>query len=157
MIQRFCLLLATWGGVGWAPGAPGTWGTLASLPFAVLIQWLWGPTGLGIAALVAYLVGFWACRRLLNGTKQQDKDPGFVVIDEVVGIWVTLLPAGLDWRLYVAGFVLFRALDIAKPWPLSWVDRRVPGAHGILLDDLLAGIALLPIMALLAHLLEAGG
>lgn len=142
--------IATWGGSGLAPRAPGTFGTLAALPFAALIHWLAGDMGalaLGAAALAAYGIGTWACNRILRGGGGKDnKDPGFVVIDEVVGIWVTLVPAGLDWRLYMLGFVLFRILDIAKPWPLSWADREAPGAHGVMLDDLMAGLIALPLV-----------
>ena len=67
------------------------------------------------------------------------KDPSFVVIDEVAGQWIALLPAGLDPVLFVAGFLAFRLFDIWKPWPVSWADRDVPGALGVMLDDLIAG------------------
>ncbi len=100
-----------------------------------------------VAAALAYVIGLWACQRLLADAA--DKDPGHVVIDEAVGVWVALLPAGLDWRLYVTGFVLFRLFDIAKPWPVSWADRKVAGAQGIMLDDLLAGLMALPFMVAL--------
>ena len=147
------VLVATWGGAGLAPLAPGTVGTIAALPFALAIHWAFGPWGmlaLAVAASAAYGAGLWACDRLLRSSAGRDekdnKDPGYVVIDEVVGMWVTLLPAGLDWRLYAAGFVVFRILDIAKPWPVSWADSKVPGAHGVMLDDLLAGLIALAAM-----------
>lgn len=140
-------LLATLGGAGLFPKVPGTMGTLVALPIAFWLQWVAGPQGLLVAAALVYVCGLWACQQLLSGGA--DKDPGHVVVDEAVGVWVALLPAGLDWRLYVAGFVLFRLFDIAKPWPVSWADQKVAGAQGIMLDDLLAGLMALPFMVAL--------
>jgi phosphatidylglycerophosphatase A len=131
------VLLATWGGCGWLPGAPGTWGSLAALPFAWGIAWLAGPWGLAAASLAVFAGGIWAADAYTR--KTGEKDPGAVVIDEVAGQWLTLVPAGLDPLLFVAGFGLFRFFDILKPWPVSWADRKVGGGLGIMLDDLLAG------------------
>ena len=151
------VLIATWGGAGLAPRAPGTVGTLAALPFAALLHWAFGafgPVALALAALCAYGAGIWACRRLLGPDPGEGgKDPGYIVIDEVVGVWIALLAAGLDWRLYVAGFALFRLFDIAKPWPISWPDRTLPGPHGVMLDDVLAGAAALAILLSLKQLM----
>jgi phosphatidylglycerophosphatase A len=66
-------------------------------------------------------------------------DPAPVVIDEVAGQWLTLLAADPDMVLYGAGFVLFRAADIFKPWPASWADKHVAGGFGVMLDDVIAG------------------
>ncbi|PIW31259.1 MAG: phosphatidylglycerophosphatase A, partial [Rhodospirillales bacterium CG15_BIG_FIL_POST_REV_8_21_14_020_66_15] len=71
--------------------------------------------------------------------RAEAKDPSFVVIDEVAGQWLALLPAGPDPVLFAAGFLAFRLFDIWKPWPASWADRRVGGAWGVMLDDLIAG------------------
>lgn len=130
--------LATWAGSGLAPRAPGTVGSLAALPVAALLVWWGGPIALLVGAVALYGLGLWACNRLIAAGGE--KDPGHIVIDEVVGVWLAVIPAGLDWRLLALGFVLFRAFDILKPWPISWADQKLPGAHGIMLDDVLAGL-----------------
>ncbi|MBM3951669.1 MAG: phosphatidylglycerophosphatase A [Rhodospirillales bacterium] len=129
--------LATWFGVGLMPKAPGTWGSLAAVPFAYGIHHVGGAAGLLVAALVLFGVGVWAAEtfRRHAGTA----DPQAVVIDEAAGQWLALIPAGDDMLLYAAGFFLFRLFDIWKPWPVSWADRRVGGGLGIMLDDMIAG------------------
>ena len=126
-------LVASGGGTGWLRPAPGTWGSLAALlAGAGLMQ---GPAWLLPAGvLAAALGGLWAIPRAgVTG------DPGWVVIDEVAGQWLTLLGLG---RASLAGlacaFALFRLLDVTKPGPIGWADRR-PGALGIMGDDLIAG------------------
>ncbi|MBT7250195.1 MAG: phosphatidylglycerophosphatase A [Rhodospirillaceae bacterium] len=132
------ILLATWFGAGYLPKAPGTWGALAALPFAwVIAEWS-GGVGLAVAVLIVFGVGLWASvgyLRLGGG-----EDPGPVVIDEVAGQWLTLVPFAPDPLLYGLGFVFFRIADIIKPWPVSWADGHVKGPMGIMLDDVLAGI-----------------
>ena len=131
-------IVATWFGVGFLPVAPGTWGSLAALPFAWGIDAAIGPMGLAVAAAAVFALGVWASDgavRRLGG-----KDPGPVVVDEVVGQWIVLIaiPPNLVW--YAAAFVVFRVFDIAKPWPVSWADRHVAGGLGIMLDDVFAGV-----------------
>ena len=131
--------LATWFGAGLLPLAPGSWGSLAALPFAALIVWWSGdPLLLLPAALVVFLLGIWAggiyAERLGVG------DPGPVVIDEVAAQWLTLSVVPLDPILYAIGFFLFRLADTLKPWPANWFDRNMKGGLGIMLDDLFAGI-----------------
>ncbi|MBT6610332.1 MAG: phosphatidylglycerophosphatase A [Rhodospirillaceae bacterium] len=132
------ILLATWFGAGYLPKAPGTWGALAALPFAwVIAEWS-GGVGLAVAVLIVFGVGLWASvgyLRLGGG-----EDPGPIVIDEVAGQWLTLVPFAPDPLLYGLGFVFFRIADIIKPWPVSWADGHVKGPMGIMLDDVLAGI-----------------
>jgi len=143
-LKNPAVLLATWFGSGLLPKAPGTWGSLAALPPAWLLHTTTGWVGLAVGALVAFVVGIWAA----NGytAKLGGDDPGPVVIDEVAGLWLTLLPAAYfaplspDFVTYGAAFVLFRLADIFKPWPVSWADSRIKGGLGIMLDDLLAGI-----------------
>ena len=82
------------------------------------------------------------------------KDPGWIVIDEVAAVWAVLGPLDfwvgpLDWRAYMAAFVFFRFFDILKPWPARLIERRVPGGPGIMLDDLVASVYALPPLALL--------
>ncbi len=138
-------MIATWFGAGLLPKAPGTWGSLAALPFAWLLSWGGGVWLLLAATIVVFGCGLWAVGQCL--AVSEEHDPGPIVIDEVVGQWATLLVAPLDPWLYALGFVLFRAADVLKPWPANWLDRDVPGALGVMIDDvvaaLYAGVALL--------------
>lgn len=131
-------LIATWFGAGLLRGAPGTWGSLAALPFAWIIQALAGPMGLALAVVVVFLAGLWATDRMIGGSA--GNDPGHVVVDEVAGQWLVLVFVPLDPILYAAGFMLFRLADILKPWPVSWADRAIKGAFGVMFDDILAAV-----------------
>jgi phosphatidylglycerophosphatase A len=143
------VLLGTWFGVGLLPVMPGTWGSLVALPCAWAIRALWGASGLGVAVAVTVAVGCWATAKIAKASGV--KDPGAVVIDEVAGQWVALLPASLDPLSYGLGFLLFRIFDIWKPWPVRWADCHVHGGFGIMLDDLLAAVyAALALLVLLA-------
>ncbi len=130
-------LLATWFGSGLLPKAPGTWGSLAALPFAYAIATLAGPWGLLAAAGMITLVGLWAAS--VYAAHSEQEDPRQVVIDEVAGQWLALVPAALDLRLYVVAFLAFRFFDIVKVWPARLIDRKLKGGWGIMLDDLVAG------------------
>ncbi len=142
-------MLATGFGAGLLPGAPGTWGSLAALPFAWAIRAHCGIPGLAVAAGLVFVAGWWAAAAVIKaGTA---KDPAWVVIDEVAGQWLALLPAPLDPLAYALAFLLFRLFDIWKPWPVRWADRRVGGGLGVMLDDTLAAAyAALALSALLA-------
>ncbi len=129
-------LIATWFGSGLLPKAPGTWGSLAALPAGALLVWAGGPWALVAGVVVALLLGLWATS--LYAVRTGRDDPSDVVIDEVAGQWLALLPAGLDPLLFAVAFVAFRAADIAKPWPVGWIDRKVKGATGVMADDLAA-------------------
>ena len=143
------VLLATWFGAGFLPISPGSWGSLAALPFAWVIRSALGVAGLAAAAAIAFFVGWWAAATVAKASAIED--PGAVVIDEVAGQWLVLLAAPLDPLAYALAFALFRVFDIWKPWPARWVDRRVSGGLGIMLDDLLAAVyAVLLLWILLA-------
>jgi phosphatidylglycerophosphatase A len=130
--------LATWFGSGLLPWAPGTWGSLAALPFAWgLYAWA-GPFGLTIAAAVVFVLGVWAADVYAGAAAEGD--PGPVVIDEVAGQWLVLVAVDPGLVHYGVGFALFRLADIAKPWPVSWADRSLKGGLGIMLDDVLAAV-----------------
>jgi phosphatidylglycerophosphatase A len=131
------VLAATWFGVGLVPLAPGTAGSATALPFAWLLLQAGGPPALLAAAALVLALGLAACGAVVRATG--DGDPGPVVIDEVAGQWLALLPASLSPWSFLAGFLLFRALDIVKPWPAGAIDRRLGGAPGIMLDDVVAG------------------
>ncbi|MBO6783729.1 MAG: phosphatidylglycerophosphatase A [Alphaproteobacteria bacterium] len=130
-------LIATWFGAGDLPGAPGTWGSLAALPCAVVLVVLGGQFLLAAGVLVAFFAGVWASGKLAAFHRMED--PQRVVIDEVAGQWLAILPVALDWRFYPVAFILFRFLDITKPWPLKKMEK-FPGGVGIMADDLGAGV-----------------
>ncbi len=142
-------LVASGLGAGWLPRAPGTWGSLAAVIAGAGILAAGGRGWLAAAALAATLAGFWAIPRAGG-----DADPGWVVIDEVAGMWITMLPLPGPAPLGLAvAFVLFRLLDITKPGPIGWIDRQ-PGAAGVMGDDLAAGaVAAAILWALQAWLL----
>jgi phosphatidylglycerophosphatase A len=130
-------LLATWFGAGFLPVAPGTWASLAALPCAALLVWLGGPVLVLAAGVAVFVLGIWAADAYMQTV--QVHDPSAIVIDEVVGQWVTLALLPLDPVMYALGFVLFRVLDVLKPWPANFIDRAVTGGFGVMLDDVVAG------------------
>lgn len=149
-LRHPALWLATWFGAGLLPRAPGTWGSLAALPFAWAITGAGGPWLLAAATVVLSFVGWWAAERYAAASGSGD--PGQVVIDEVAGQWLVLTLAPRTLVGYALGFALFRLFDIVKPWPVSWADRRLKGGLGIMLDDILAafyGLAVLSIVKIL--------
>jgi len=134
----WAMLLGSWFYSGKMPIASGTWGSLASLPFAWFIVKYVGVAGLGIASVFIFWVG---CKCADNISENlEKKDPGVIVIDETVGQWITLLVAPLSLGYYMVGFFLFRIFDILKPWPACWADSKVEGGFGVMLDDVFAGI-----------------
>jgi phosphatidylglycerophosphatase A len=142
------VLLATWFGTGLLPITPGSWGSLAALPFAWAIRSHVGTTGLAVATVIVFAVGWWVAATVAKASSIED--PSAVVIDEVAAQWLVLLPAPLDPLAYAVAFLLFRIFDIWKPWPVRWADRHVKGGLGIMLDDLLAAVyAVVPVLVLL--------
>jgi phosphatidylglycerophosphatase A len=124
-------------GAGALPKAPGTWGTLIALPFYFLLARL--PLLEYVLLMIAlFIAGIWICARA--GEVLGIHDHGAIVWDEMVGFWVTMISAPPAWPWIVVGFVLFRAFDILKPWPINWLDRQVSGGLGVMVDDLIAGI-----------------
>jgi phosphatidylglycerophosphatase A len=130
-------LLAFGFGSGAAPKAPGTWGTLA----AVLIYWplsQLSPEHYLLMLLVASVMGIYICGQTARDLGVHDH--GSIVWDEFVGFWITMFAAPVGWVWVVVGFVLFRFFDIIKPWPISWIDKKITGGFGIMLDDVIAGV-----------------
>lgn len=127
------MAVATLGGIGRLRPAPGTWGSLAVLPAALL-----GREGALFLAVLAAGLGWVAVRAVL--ADRPTEDPGWIVVDEAAGMLVALaaLPAGAGWPGVGLAFLLFRLFDILKPWPVSWADG-LHGATGVMLDDILAG------------------
>jgi phosphatidylglycerophosphatase A len=159
---RFALFVATAGGLGYLPKAPGTWGSIGGICLTVIVEWFasrrsmaamglersssfWRekvvyPGGIAIlATMVVAAVGVWAAHRAAQNSR--DKDPQYIVIDEVSGQQLTYLLAGVggDWKYLLLGFVLFRLFDIWKPFPARQAES-LSGGWGIMADDWIAGI-----------------
>jgi phosphatidylglycerophosphatase A len=131
-------LLATWFGSGFLPVAPGSWASLFALPCAAVLVWLGGPFLVLLAGATLFLVGIWAADAYMEAVGIHD--PPAIVVDEVVGQWLTLALLPVDPLVYALGFLLFRILDVLKPWPANFIDRAVTGGFGVMLDDVAAGI-----------------
>src|SRR5215813_646119 len=130
-------LVATALGAGFVPYAPGTMGTLVAIPLA------WGAAHLGQAGYLLIMVsvtafGIWAADAYVEATGVEDNQR--IVIDEVAGYLVTLAAVQRSWFNLIVGFGLFRLLDSWKPWPVRWLDEKIPGGLGVVVDDLGAGV-----------------
>ena len=138
-------------GSGLAPKAQGTFGSLAALLPWLLLRQLPLPL-YALAIVLSFALGVWACN--VAGRALGVGDHRSLVWDEFVGQWIALVPALLaPWWAVAAGFVLFRLFDVAKPWPISWLDRRLKGGLGVMVDDVVAGVfAALLLGAVLAFL-----
>ncbi len=140
MKNKLAVAIATWFGCGYFPVGPGTAGSAAAVLMAVGAYWLRPYPAIWLALPAALLMapGIWAAD--VTARLEQCKDPGLVVVDEVIGQWITLAGAtALNWKSWVAGFLLFRALDIWKPFPARQFEA-LPGGVGIVADDVMAGI-----------------
>jgi phosphatidylglycerophosphatase A len=152
-------IIATFFYIGYLRPAPGTWGSLAALPAAYGIAFLAGPWALVAGIALAYGLGHWATG--VETADKADHDPSEIVIDEVAGQWIALLPVVFGaamrdvnllalWPGWLAAFVLFRLFDITKIGPIGWADR-IHGPTGVMLDDVIAGLfAAIGVVALAA-------
>ena len=132
------LMLSTWFYSGLFPFAPGTFGSIAALPFAWLIVEHAGKLGLANATLIIFIIGVWASKKYMEETGKTD--PGEVVIDEVVGQWIVCLVIVDNNNIgqYLLALLSFRVFDILKPWPISLFDQR-HDEYGLMMDDVVAG------------------
>lgn len=138
--------LATWFGSGFMRPAPGTWGSLAALPFGLLLLAFTNTLTLIIAIIAVTIIGFWAAREFEKDTGVHDSK--MIVIDEVAGQWLAMIPLCLYTDLaaplfpvyVVLSFIFFRFFDIIKAWPASFFDNKINGALGVMGDDIIAGI-----------------
>ena len=138
MKNRVALTIATWFGAGYAPVAPGTAGSLAAILIVFLLRHHAEPWHFAVAAALLALPAIWAAGEtaLIVGRK----DPGIVVVDEVIGQWIAIAgAAAIDWKTCLAAFALFRLFDIWKPAPVRQLEA-LPGGLGINADDAMAGI-----------------
>lgn len=132
-------------GAGLVPRAPGTFGTLVGIPFWFLLSGLSLPAYLAVVSGMA-LFGCWLCGA--SARRLGVHDFGGIVFDEIVGFLITCVPLLMDlsfdtlpdWLRLSIAFVLFRVFDIWKPWPIGWLDQKLQGGVGIMLDDVLAGV-----------------
>ncbi len=135
-------------GSGLSPKAPGTAGTLLTVP---LVYFLQQQTFLVYALVTLFVLatGSWVCGYAAKKLKVHDHSG--IVYDEVAGFLITMMfvPAGWYWML--AGFALFRFFDAAKPWPISWFDKNIHGGFGIMLDDVIAGVISLSCLLLIEY------
>jgi phosphatidylglycerophosphatase A len=138
LLDRASIAVATVLGVGYAPVAPGTWGTAVAVPLVWLAADLphWGYIALCVGVTVAAIAASARADRAFG-----EHDAGKIVIDEVAGFFWTMVGVAHrdDWVLLAVGFVLFRVADIVKPPPARAIDRRLPGGPGVVLDDVVAG------------------
>lgn len=138
LLRSPTLLLAFGFGSGLSPKAPGTIGTLAAIPLWWLLAQLPLTSYLAIVFISA-VAGIYICG---SGAKTLGvHDHGGIVWDEFVGFWIAMAALPVTWTSLILGFVLFRLFDILKPWPISWLDKKVSGGFGIMIDDIVAGIA----------------
>lgn len=139
MINKTALYMATLGPIGHLPKMPGTWGSLAA---AIAAPWLFLPFEVSVRAALLILilaVGSWASTEAEKALNQ--KDPGCVIIDELFGQWLTMLPfAALSPSHVATAFILFRIFDITKPWPIKRAETFFPKGLGVMIDDGVAGI-----------------
>jgi phosphatidylglycerophosphatase A len=125
-------------GSGLSPKAPGTVGTIAALP---IYWWLLADLStlwLSTVIVVMFVIGVLAAEKTSQDLGVHDH--GGIVIDEWVGMWITMLMVPKDFVWLLIGFALFRFFDILKPWPIKWLDEHVHGGFGIMIDDVLAGL-----------------
>lgn len=132
-------------GSGLSPFAPGTFGTLAAIPlYLILIQMSW-PMYAWLV-LIAFVIGVKLCD--VTGARLGVHDYGGIVWDEFVGFWITMFLISFTWQNVIIGFFVFRFFDIVKPPPIGWLDRKVSGGFGVMIDDVLAGFYSMLVMLL---------
>lgn len=140
--------IATMFGIGKLPRAPGTWGSLATLPLCFLLLKL-GPLfymGITLALVILAIVAAEHYER-----QADHHDSKEIVIDECVGMLITMTWLPITWQSFALGFLLFRFFDVFKPFPISYFDRKVPGGFGVVADDIVAGILSSILLQMILH------
>ncbi len=141
-------------GSGLSPIAPGTFGTLAAIPVYCVFALFLNTQIYLLLTLVAFLAGIFVCDRVSRDLGVHDY--GGIVWDEIVGYLLTMFWVPFHWVWMVLGFILFRIFDIWKPYPIGWVDKRVSGGFGIMIDDVIAAVPAFFILQILSHLYTPG-
>jgi phosphatidylglycerophosphatase A len=144
MKKQLSFSIATLFGTGYCPVAPGTAGSLASLPIIFLICYFFGLPGLLLLIIFSFIMGFISTREVLKYTKH---DPSFIVIDEFIGQSITFIFVANTLKhdvsnlwIYLIAFVFFRLFDVWKPFPIRQIDKKVTNSFGVILDDVVAGL-----------------
>ncbi len=137
LVEKTSELIATFLGVGRIPKAPGTFGTLAAIPLALLLLQA-GPLYMMGFILLFTPIAVWAADVFQK--RSGEEDPQQIVIDEVIGFLITMTWLPMTWQSLLAGFLLFRLLDITKPLLIGYLDRKLSGGFGVMADDIAAGI-----------------
>ncbi len=146
MNKKFSYLISTLFGAGYFPKAPGTFGSFVSLPIIFAVCYYFGFVGLLLTIIVVCVFSLPAVKKVLTYTEH---DPSFIVVDEFIGQSVTflfvanLLKNNISLKVfvvYIVGFALFRIFDVTKPYPVSYADKKITNAFGVILDDIFAGI-----------------
>ena len=156
-MKKLAFLLSTLFYCGYFPKAPGTIGSLVSLPVIFFINYNFGFFGLILTIIVVFIVAMFAVKKVLMYTTH---DPSFVVIDEFLGQAVTFLLIADKLKFsknvipYIIGFVLFRLFDITKPFPVSYADKKIKNAFGVILDDIFAGFYATIILYFITYLFK---
>lgn len=140
--------IATLFGVGRFPKAPGTVGTLATIPIFVALSQISIIAYMTVVLIIA-IVGIIAAQAYQEETGEHDRAE--IVIDEVAGFLITMTMVPVHWKTIIIGFLIFRFLDILKPWPIGMLDKNVKGGAGVMADDIVAGIIGNVIMQVLLH------
>ena len=151
--EQAAVFLATGGYIGMAPLAPGSFGSLLGLPLFWFMSRMTTPYAAAcLAALI--LIGIWAsgqAEKLLG-----KKDPASVVIDEIAGMGVVFIGLPFSWPVAIAGYIVFRVVDIIKPFPVNWLESRMAGGTGVMVDDLAAGLVTRLLLWIAGHAMAFG-
>jgi Phosphatidylglycerophosphatase A and related proteins len=147
-MNPYAELIATIAKVGYMKPASGTWGSAAAVPLFWALHESLGVPGVLIGTVIAFVAGLWATQKMTQA--KGEEDPSEIVIDELVGMWIALIPVSIGsamagapstalWPAWPTAFLAFRLFDIWKPGPIGWADRR-GDALGVMLDDVIAGV-----------------
>ena len=136
-LQKIAVIIATGLGTGYMPKAPGTWGSFLGIPVSYIINHFSNGVAFGLLGLLIALA-VWSANRAINHFGNQD--PGQVVVDEIAGMAFSLFAIPMDLSKIIGAFLLFRTLDIVKPFPIKQIESRFHGGLGIVIDDLAAGV-----------------
>lgn len=145
MSKKLANFIATYCYLGLSPKAPGTVGSLGTIPLAFVLCYYTGIYGIIVCAIISFVLGVLSIDALTKD--EEEKDPGKVVIDEVAGQLLTFIFVADrlyhnvdDWWIYLIGFITFRFFDICKLGPVKWFDKNVKNAYGVMMDDVCAGL-----------------
>ncbi len=155
LTDKQILFIAKGCNVGNIPVMPGTFGTLVGIPICFLLSFLNTPSGVPFFALFAIaltLFAVWIAEEAVNILKV--KDPGCIVIDEIAGFTVTMIGVSFSLTSVILAFLIFRFFDILKPFPVKFLEEKIPGGAGVVLDDIAAGIMANIVLKIVLYLLS---